>query len=980
MKRSFKRSNERNHFGVRLVAATTTVAIAAATLPMALATENPAASPDASGAEKTELVQGDVAPAQPVVGEEGTLAEDSPLSPVPDESARAGEARDQDPSVAAAEEPSSTNDATPQAAGKPGDDTSPDANHARSETDAKPAEGGAPSITYATHVQDEGWQNPVRDGQMAGTEGRGLRLEGLVMGLDLAGTDLEGQVRYATHVQDIGWQDPVADGQLAGTEGKSLRLEGVRVWLEGPIADSYDIYYHVHIQDFGWMDWACNGDLAGSVGLSKRLEGIEVRLVAKGEEAPGATERPCAYDIVSGRAHVQNLGWTDATAYEDGIDLGTTGQSLRLEAIALSVPDVGIPGEIRYNVHVQDIGWLGSPDDEESWSSNGKVSGTEGQSLRIEAVQVDLEGELAERYDVCYRAHVENVGWMDWAVNGQMAGTAGYGQRLEALQVRLVPKGDDAPGPAYAPYDEAGHTVQLVLDVTSPYGVVESSRLLKSAVDARNYGFLPSYADAGSVVVRATDDETGMLVSGSRDGDYAYVLPDAGIDLATLGAQQAEGGWLLFAKPDEASSPQAVLVLRSANVRSAFLYSDNPVSGGRAFVEASPDHSASATGMLRLYDPAGDLVYDDALTQIKGRGNTTWEADKKPYQLKLATKADLLGTGDKANESKTWLLLANAYDPTLLGNSIACNLGLELGLKGTQSEPIDLWYDGEYRGSYLLSEKVQVGSGRVDIPDLQKAIEQANPYIDLKSRPLITRTNRFGQKYQFVGGLLGPIDNSGGYLLEKDDIWYASEPCWFQTTIGTFVVKSPEYATRECVRRISEDVQEAIDNLEADTAHGTTFDLASFADTLLVNDLMRNWDYCVSSTYFYKPADEERVYAGPLWDFDRTLGETVADPDEWKPTTGHTERPQTEWAVRTLLRYDETHDEWLRLSKLMDDVLLGDAEARGTYLRSLDGYRQRIRASQAMDNALWGPLDYDARMDWVEGWLRERYFWMGTQY
>jgi uncharacterized protein YjdB len=66
--------------------------------------------------------------------------------------------------------------------------------------------------------------------------------------------------------------------------------------------------------------------------------------------------------------------------------------------------------------------------------------------LRLEAIQIKLTGDMAKNYDVYYRVHAQNFGWMGWAKNGASAGTAGYSYRLEAIQIKLVKKGGAAPG------------------------------------------------------------------------------------------------------------------------------------------------------------------------------------------------------------------------------------------------------------------------------------------------------------------------------------------------------------------------------------------------------------------------------------------------------------------------------------------------------------------------------------------------------
>ncbi|MDO4797584.1 MAG: hypothetical protein Q4A01_06145 [Coriobacteriales bacterium] len=146
-----------------------------------------------------------------------------------------------------------------------------------------------PRVSYRTHVQRVGWQGYVSDGDMSGTTGRSLRLEGI--NVKLSDLPCAGGIQYRTHVQRIGWQGWRADGQMAGTSGMSRRLEAIEIRLTGELANRYDVYYRVHCQRFGWMGWAKNGARSGSAGYSRRLEGIQVVLVRKGQPAPGATYR-----------------------------------------------------------------------------------------------------------------------------------------------------------------------------------------------------------------------------------------------------------------------------------------------------------------------------------------------------------------------------------------------------------------------------------------------------------------------------------------------------------------------------------------------------------------------------------------------------------------------------------------------------------------------------------------------------------------
>ena len=143
------------------------------------------------------------------------------------------------------------------------------------------------SVEYQTHVQDIDWQAGKKDGQLSGTTGRSLRLEGLKIKLNHQ--PYSGGIKYSTHVQNIGWQNAVSNGQLSGTTGKSLRLEAMKISLTGEVAKHYDVYYRVHAQNYGWLAWAKNGEAAGTSGKSLRLEGMQIVLVKKGDSAPKAS-------------------------------------------------------------------------------------------------------------------------------------------------------------------------------------------------------------------------------------------------------------------------------------------------------------------------------------------------------------------------------------------------------------------------------------------------------------------------------------------------------------------------------------------------------------------------------------------------------------------------------------------------------------------------------------------------------------------
>ena len=144
------------------------------------------------------------------------------------------------------------------------------------------------------------------------------------------------------------------------------------------------------------------------------------------------------YDLINVTGHVQDIGDMESTVSDDGIiSIGTHGNSKRLEKITIEGLD---KKDIVMTGHVQDTGDVEQEVDKET----GAISvGTEHQSKRLEAFSLALKGDLAEKYDVYYRVHVQDYGWLDWAKNGEVAGTSGHSFRLEAVEIMFVEKGTE---------------------------------------------------------------------------------------------------------------------------------------------------------------------------------------------------------------------------------------------------------------------------------------------------------------------------------------------------------------------------------------------------------------------------------------------------------------------------------------------------------------------------------------------------------
>ncbi len=317
-------------------------------------------------------------------------------------------------------------------------------------------------VSYTTHIQSYGWSDVCKanagwdtNGQISGSLGLSKRLEGIKIKLD---GDASLGIRYKTHIQSYGWESQwKTDGAMSGTSGESKRLEAIMIELTGADKSKYDVYYRVHAQSYGWLGWAKNGAPAGTAGQSKRLEAIQIIVVPKGEAPSGLmgyayielgkkADNGTHDGFVNYSTHVQTYG--DQSYVYDGSVSGTFGESKRLEGIKININNdlLGYEGGIRYTTHVQKYGWQGDPNgDGSDWKTNGAMSGTSGESKRLEAICIELYGEVANHYDVYYRVHSQTFGWLGWAKNGAPSGTAGYAKRLEGIQIVLLPKGSAAP-------------------------------------------------------------------------------------------------------------------------------------------------------------------------------------------------------------------------------------------------------------------------------------------------------------------------------------------------------------------------------------------------------------------------------------------------------------------------------------------------------------------------------------------------------
>lgn len=211
------------------------------------------------------------------------------------------------------------------------------------------------------------------------------------------------------------------------------------------------------------------------------------------ESASNATDSPkpendvsAVFGSVSYQTHVQDIGWQAPVS--NGMTAGTTGRAKRVEALKINLlSQDGTPlgnDSISVQSHISGIGWEPQP------VGNGQTSGTVGQSRAIEAIKLSLSGGLSDSYDIWYRVHSANVGWLGWASNGEPAGTQGYAYQIEAIQIKVLPKNaQDAParGDAFRDHSQEPPTVSYRSHISNVgwMGVVADGKT-SGVIDSRN--------------------------------------------------------------------------------------------------------------------------------------------------------------------------------------------------------------------------------------------------------------------------------------------------------------------------------------------------------------------------------------------------------------------------------------------------------------------------------------------------------------
>ena len=380
-------------------------------------------------------------------------------------------------------------------------------------------------------------------------------------------------------------------------------------------------------------------------------------------------------------------------------------------------------------------------------------------------------------------------------------------------------------------------------------------------------------------------------------------------------------------------------------------------------------HVIIPDGHALVTEADGTVDYEGNLTQFKGRGNNTFSNKyaKKPFQFKLSAKADLCGMG----KGKTWLLIANYLDISLMRNQINLDLAREMGMRGSvECVQADVWLNGVYHGLYLLTEKIQINKNRVPIRNLEEETEMLNEQPSDSYQKFTEKDKDTGTEIRGYEIPNDPEDITGGYILELDKPYRYDKggTSGFRTSVGLhFVVKEPTSVSRAQVTYISglfDRFWRAVqDNSGYDPITGAYYsdfiDMDSFAMKYLIEDFCKNFDVLAGSQFFFKDSDavDGKIYAGPCWDYDLCMGNIHIQG------IGSGLYPKGSWLSRVkngrinwyamLYKHPDFQEAVQRIYferfRPALSVLIGETSAEGRTIRSLEQYESAISDSAEMN-------------------------------
>jgi len=376
------------------------------------------------------------------------------------------------------------------------------------------------------------------------------------------------------------------------------------------------------------------------------------------------------------------------------------------------------------------------------------------------------------------------------------------------------------------------------------------------------------------------------------------------------------------------------------------------------------------SGVNYIDDPFND--FDGSIT-IERRGNSSQWQGKTPYRFETVddegenSNVELLGMPAEND----WVLYAPWQDKTMIRNVLTYQLSNEMGRYASRSRHVELYLNDEYRGIYVLMEKIKRDGNRVDISKL-------NP--DEITGDDVTGGYILKFDWFYTG------DNIGGFESEFDDMIYN-----YHYPKPSDIVPEQEAYIQEYINGF-ETIMMGTDYTNDSTGYPSMMNVESFVDFILLQELAKNVDAYRLSTYIYKDKEsvDNRLTAGPVWDINHGFGNCdygeTWEVDNWlleyNPEGG--DQMAFWWELlwedlafqhKAAVRYTE-----LRQTIFSEEHIYSIIDSIADYLGP--AVDRNFARWPLLGNYIWPNYyvfdTYEEEIDYLKSWTAQRLAWMDS--
>ncbi len=363
---------------------------------------------------------------------------------------------------------------------------------------------------------------------------------------------------------------------------------------------------------------------------------------------------------------------------------------------------------------------------------------------------------------------------------------------------------------------------------------------------------------------------------------------------------------------------------------------------------SSVEHGVYTDATYTFVDEYVEHSYYNLPLQIKGRGNYSWSFQQKPYSIKLGEKADFLGMG----AAKKWTLITVGSDKSMMHNYLTQKMAAAMGLRGTcENEYVDVVVNGVYKGTWVLTEKIQIHEERIDVP------EEIGVLFEIE---MVYR-------------------HSCDFCIELyDNKWNRSESVHLRLkTYKGMDIEDMDSRQRDAARA---ELQPFFDNITAVMTDSRVslkklekyIDVDSFVNWYLLNEMTRNYDSKFVTSCYCFINEEGKLYMGPVWDFDTCYGIQTPDTDGYWVS----QAPWYTWLLDCPEFFRRTQERW---TELQDNGLLDSFHA------SIGQTAERIAQSEKLNHTLYPVSElrndsFEGSVQFFQDWLTSRLEWMDSEF